>query len=117
MILLTISCGIEVEVSACLKGESCIWIFSRSDPKIDFDKYTTIIKISKEDTSQKVFCSLGTFVYDVRGVKVLKTFMRRQLIDSIKNMPRNYVEEDCCNITLSLFDSGEDKIVSRIYCK
>lgn len=100
-----------------MKGESSLWIFSRSDPKNDFDKYTTIIKISKEDKSQKVFCTLGTFVYDIRGSKILKTFLRRQLIDYNKAKSQKLLEDDSSEVTISILDAGEDKILSRIYCK
>lgn len=99
-----------------LKGESSFWLFSRSDPKVEFDKYTTIIKVSKDDKSQKCFLTLGTFVYDIRGNKVLKTFLKHQLINysKVKNT-KNY-EEDYCDFKISIVDAGENTIICRILC-
>ena len=91
-----------------------MWLFTRSDTKNDFDKFTTILKISKEDKSQKCFFTLSTFVYDLRGNKVLKTFLRHQLINYNKTKSNTYYEEDYCEFRISIIDAGEDKILSRI---
>lgn len=107
----------EFDINLRLKGESSFWLFTRSDPKIEFDKYTTILKISKEDKSQKCFLTLGTFVYDIRGNKILKTFLKHQLINYSKTKNPKYFEDDYCDFKLSIVDAGEDTIISRILCK
>jgi len=105
----------EFDINFRLKGESSLWLFTRSDPKIEFDKYTTIVKISKEDKSQKCFLTLGTFVYDLRGNKVVKTFMKHQLINYSKTKEK-INEEDFCDFKISVIDAGEDTIITRILC-
>lgn len=107
----------EFDINLKLKGESSFWIFTRSDPKVEFDKFTTIIKISKEDKSQKCFLTLGTFVYDVRGNKILKTFLKHQLINYSKVKNQKYFEDDYCEFKIAIVDAGEDTIITRILCK
>jgi len=104
----------EFKLNFTLKGESSIWIFTRSDSNIEFDKYTTIIKLSKEDKSQKCFLTLGTFVYDQRGNKTLKTFLRRQLINYNKEKAKEYYENDYCDFKMSIIDAGEERIHVKV---
>jgi hypothetical protein len=85
--------GIEISANFTLKGESEFWVFSRSSVNLsinafetekDFDvlnKYSTIIKISKEDKSQKCFISLCILTEDENGDYYFQTFFKRQLIN------------------------------------
>lgn len=72
--------GFEITTHITLKGESSCWFFSRSNET--FNTTTAIIKISKEDKSQKLFISLGTFVKDYLDQEVFKVFLKQQLIDN-----------------------------------
>jgi len=67
-----------------LRGESSFWIITRSNETLD--QYSAIIKITKEDKSQRMFISLGTFVKDHLGNEVFKVFLKQQLIDSSSNI-------------------------------
>ena len=62
-----------------LKGESNFWIVTRSSDV--FNKFSAVIKISKEDRCQKVFASFGTFVNDSKGNMFFKVFLKQQLIN------------------------------------
>jgi hypothetical protein len=62
-----------------LKGDSSFWIITRSNE--EFDEFSSIIKISKEDKSQNIHVSLGTFVKDKYQNLIFKIFSKQQLID------------------------------------
>jgi len=67
-----------------LKGESILWLILRTEDKLD--DYSSIIKISKEEKSQKLFISFGTMVEeDDREELVFKIFTTQQLIDTSSN--------------------------------
>ena len=72
--------GFEINTQVILKGESSFWIVTRSNEILN--EYSTIVKITKEDKSQKMFVSLGTFVKDYLDNEVFKIFLKQQLIDS-----------------------------------
>jgi len=64
-----------------LKGESTLWIILRTEEKID--DYSSIIKISKEERSQKMFISFGAFVSEKDKEELtFKIFTTQQLIDT-----------------------------------
>jgi hypothetical protein len=64
-----------------LKGESILWLILRTEDK--FDENSSIIKISKEDHSQKMFISFGTFVFEEEKEELsFKIFTTQQLIDT-----------------------------------
>lgn len=71
--------GISLDVNATLKGESCLWIYTRSVDVIN--QSTVIIRINKEEKSQRIFISLGTYIKDKDNQNVFKIFSRQQLID------------------------------------
>ena len=79
--------GMEISSHFSLKGESSFWIFLRCGPvsvtndQGTINNYTAIIKISKEDKSQKCFVTMSVFVEDENENKVFKTFCKRQLIN------------------------------------
>jgi hypothetical protein len=67
-----------------LKGESSFWIISRSDS--EFNEFSTVIRVSKEDKSQNLHIHLGTFVRDWANNLVYKIFSKQQLIDFSSNI-------------------------------
>jgi hypothetical protein len=75
---------VNINVKVTLKGESSCWIFSRTAEKLT--KFTSVLKLSKEARSQKVFASLGTFVMNQKGVLVFKVFIKQQLINFSSNI-------------------------------
>ena len=69
----------EISTTFSLKGESAFWLILRTDK--DFDEYSVIIRISKDDKSQSVHMCMGTYVRDVHNNLVFKIFSKQQLID------------------------------------
>lgn len=113
--------GLEILCSLTLKGESVFWLFTRSSDQ-KFDKYTSVIKVSKEDKCQRCFVSMGTFV-EVNGDKgkddkiIFKTFSKRQMINFSKSKTNFYYENDICEIKMSILDSGYENIIAKIFGK
>jgi len=104
----------EAYFDCTLKKESAFWIILRNDRA--FDKYSSILKISKEERSQKVFASFGTFVLDERANLVFKVFQKQQLINMSKEQQNKvYKDNDLCRIKGSLIDSGNEKLIVKIY--
>lgn len=67
-----------------MKAESILWIILRTDEKLD--ENSSIIKVSKEEKSQKMFISFGTFVTEEgRDDLIFKIFTTQQLIDTSSN--------------------------------
>ena len=132
--------GIEINMNFNLKGENQLWIFTRSFVNKDinesiifdkesshinsidiFNKYTTLIRISKEANCNKCYISFGTFYEDKIFEKVFcKFFYKRQLIDfsyDINNNVENnyyYIENDICEFHLILLDLGNEIIKTKI---
>jgi len=74
-----------------LKGESVLWLILRTEDKLD--ENSAVIKISKEDKSQKMFISFGTFVsFEDKEDLTFKIFTTQQLIDTSSNLINNFKE-------------------------
>lgn len=73
------SLSAKIQTTFSLRGESTLWIFNRVSDY--FDDYTVSIKIEKIENSQKVFCSLGTFIKDKEDNLIFKNFIKEQLVD------------------------------------
>lgn len=74
-----------------LKGESALWLILRTEDKLD--ENSAVIKISKEDKSQKMFISFGTFVsFEDKEDLKFKIFTTQQLIDTSSNLINNFKE-------------------------
>ena len=74
-----------------LKGESALWLILRTEDKLD--ENSAVIKISKEDKSQKMFISFGTFVsFEDKEDLTFKIFTTQQLIDTSSNLINNFKE-------------------------
>lgn len=72
---------LEISMSFSLKGESVLWLILRTEEKLD--ENSAIIKISKEDKSQKMFVSFGAMVQEEdREEPIFKIFSNQQLIDT-----------------------------------
>lgn len=76
---LNTSSHVEISTSISLKGESSYWLILRTEEF--FDEFSAVIRISKEDNSQNVFISMGTYVRDSYKNLILKNFSKQQLID------------------------------------
>lgn len=79
--------GLEVNVNFSLRGEASMWLMTRCSEKSDKSKdsltpHSAMIKISKEDKSQRCFVTLSVFVEDESKNNVFKTFMKRQLVNT-----------------------------------
>lgn len=70
-----------MSINFSLKGESTLWIILRTEEKLD--DFSSIIKISKDDRSQKMFVSFGAFVNEKdKEELIFKIFTTQQLIDT-----------------------------------
>jgi len=97
----------------------------RSDA--DFNEYSAIIKISKEDKSQNMHVSMGTFVHDINCNLIFKIFSKQQLIDYssiwiiFKNLleirNKSYKENDICELKAYVYENAEEKITAKFYGK
>ena len=127
--------GLELNVKFSLKGESELWIFTRSsvnksinesyyfDDKsanIDindiFNKYSSVIRIIKARNSNRCFVIFGTFCQEINSNKLYyKSFLKRQIIDN-SGIERNYFgENDKCEFEIYVTDYGEEIINTKIY--
>lgn len=84
----------------------------------ELNRYSAILKFSKDNNSQKVFVSYGTFVLDHNNRSIFKIFLKQQLINFNRN-PKNktYYDNDMCILRANVFDNGDDKIKAKIFCK
>ena len=74
------------------------------------------MKFSKENNSQKVFVSYGTFVHDHDENPIFKVFLKQQLINYSRDKNKPFIDRDVCQIRANIHDNGDDKIKSNIYC-
>jgi hypothetical protein len=70
------------------------------------DEYTAVIKVSKEEKSQKIFLHFGAFVKDSSGNIVFRFFQKQQLID-FGVRPIGYIENDYSDIKMQIFDKED----------
>ena len=126
---------VQININFTLQGTSEIWIFTRcfvnkenndiinfensslnNDPDIIFNKYSSLIKISKERYSSKCFVSFGTFCENDNDPNHFsyKTFLKRQLVSFNENVNLNYLEKDICEFNMYITDSGNENIDSKI---
>jgi len=96
-----------------LKGESTFWLITRSSDVLN--KFSAVIKLSKEDRSQKVFVSFGTFVFDAKDNMYFKSFLKQQLINYSKTKNKYYYDNDICEIKGNVLDCGDDRIRAKFY--
>jgi len=96
-----------------LKGESSFWLITRTSDVLN--KFSAVIKISKEDRSQKVFVSYGTFVSDSKENTYFKIFLKQQLINYSKIKNKYYYDNDICEVKGNILDCGDDKIRAKLY--
>ncbi len=70
------------------------------------DEYTAVIKVSKEEKSQKLFLHFGSFVRDNPGNLIFKFFQKQQLID-FGVRPIGYIENDYSDIKMQIYDKED----------
>jgi hypothetical protein len=116
--------GLEMTMTFSLKGESSFWIFLRCPDEEVCDKHNAIVKVSKEDKSQKCFISLAIFSEDEKSFLNYKTFVKRQLINFsskylliliIEFKSHFFIENDMCNLKLNIVDIGNEKLNIKVY--
>lgn len=129
--------GTKINIKLTLIGECKFWIFTRifvnktinesdnfdllsnhNNSRDIFNKYTSLIKISKEAKSNRCFAELGTFYENkVNGKIYYKNFLKRQLIDYSHNNINDkffYIENDSCEYNITVIDLGEEIIYTKI---
>lgn len=124
--------GIELNINFNLIDQSEFWIFTRSfvnksinenfyfdeesqniDENDKFNKYSSLIRIIKDNNMNRCYISFGTFYNEANDNNKLyyKSFLKRQLIDySFNNNDYNKSE---FNITIN--DLGEETIKAKIF--
>ena len=126
---------VDINVNFTLQGESEFWIFTRcfvnkenndsinfelssinNEPDIIFNKYSSLIKITKERYSSKCFVSFGTFCENPKEPNNFsyKTFLKRQLVDYNEKINLVYLEKDICEFNVNIIDSGNENIDAKI---
>ena len=124
-----------ININFTLREESELWIFTRCFMKSDsinfqsssinnesdkiFNKYTSVIKITKRKESNKSFISFGTFCENMKHSKKVsyKSFLKRQLVnfnEQYYQQKENENENDSCDFDLSVIDKGDDCIDAKI---
>jgi hypothetical protein len=128
--------GLEVNINFSLRGEASMWLMMRCSNKSENFKdvltpHTAMIKISKEDKSQRCFVTLSVFVEDETNNKVFKTFMKRQLVNTSSKIMYNmmnlfillesknnyHYENDVTDFRLYAVDVGDEKMKLKILCE
>lgn len=71
---------IEIKLNFILKGESSCWLILRTNDDT-LNEFSVVLKIYKENLSQKCFAALGTFIKDIDSNLRFKIFTKVQLID------------------------------------
>ena len=126
---------VEITINFTLQGESELWIFTRcfvnkdvnesinfefssinNDPDIIFNKYSSLIKITKERYTTKCFISFGTFYEKSKEPNQFsyKTFLKRQLVNFNENINLKYLENDICEFYVYIIDSGNENIDVKV---
>ncbi len=103
----------EIFFDITLKRESTFWLILRSNHCLN--KHTAVLKITKEDRSQKIFASFGTFVLDKNSDLIFKVFIKQQIINFTSDSSQIYKENDLSRVKGVVIDNGQDKIVVKIY--
>lgn len=107
----------EISTIISLRGESSFWLILR---KGDLQEDTIVIKLSKEERSQRIFISFGTWVIEEDLLETFKTkafkiFTRQQLVDFSKVKSKMYIEKDICDVKLQIIDSNEEKVSVKAF--
>ena len=126
---------VEITINFTLQGESELWIFTRcfvnkdvnesinfefsslnNEPDIIFNKYSSLIKITKERYTTKCFISFGTFYEKSNEPNQFsyKTFLKRQLVNFNENINLKYLENDICEFYVYIIDSGNENIDVKV---
>jgi len=96
-----------------LKKESCFWLVLRNDTFLD--RFSAILRISKDEKSQRIFASLGTFVLDENSNLIFKIFLKQQMINHSDQENTVYKENDLIRIKGNVIDTGEDKMIAKLF--
>ena len=103
-----------IKSSFILKGESDFWLFLHVKND-QFDENTIVILISKEEFSEKIHMSMGTFIKNDDDNKkyLLKMFQTLQIVKSFKNQESydyKYESTDTCLIKILINDDGSENL-------
>jgi hypothetical protein len=126
---------VKIYINFTLQGESELWIFTRcfinkevnesinfdlsslnNEPDIIFNKYSSLIKITKERYSNKCFISFGTFCENMKYPNKLsyKTFLKRQIVNFNDNSNIKHYKNDICEFNVQVIDSGNENIDVKV---
>ena len=126
---------VKIYINFTLQGESELWIFTRcfinkevnesinfdlsslnNEPDIIFNKYSSLIKITKERYSNKCFISFGTFCENMKYPNKLsyKTFLKRQIVNFNDSSNIKNYKNDICEFNVQVIDSGNENIDVKV---
>ncbi len=107
-------CNNEIRAIVNLKNESSFWIFLRT--KGYFSKDNVIILFNREDYSQYVYITLGTFFLNLNGKLLFRPIIKQQLVFSKKKKNKNYnFENDKINLNIKIYDEGYENIIIETF--
>lgn len=100
--------NLELKGKVNLKSDSSFWIFLHS--KNFFTPYTAVIVFTKEEFSQRVHISLGTF-FRKNNELIFRTLKKEELIHSKdKRNSISFEREDTVQLKMKIFDNGSENI-------
>ena len=108
-------CNININCNVTLKGESSFWIFLRT--KENFSKENAIILYNREEFSECVYITLGTFFLNLHSKLVYKPFIKQQLVFSKKKNKKNdnFYNNNKINLSIKIYDEGYDTITIETF--
>ena len=107
-------CNININCNITLEGESSFWIFLRT--KGYFSEDNVIILFNREDYSQYVYITLGTFFLNLNGKLLFRPIIKQQLVFSKKKKNKNYnFENDKINLNIKIYDEGYENIIIETF--
>lgn len=127
--------GLELNLNVNLLGQSQLLIFTRCFVNKDlnesnlfddsrnvdindvFNKYTSLIKIIKEKSTNRCYISFGSYYNDSLQDNKLchKFFLKRQLIDYSDSKSNNEYKDDKAELNIIINDFGDETINTRIF--
>ena len=98
------SIGCEMRIAVRLSGDSVLWIMTRGSGIRDPD--SVIIKIKKEQDSQRIFLIFGANV----GKDNQFRFFKKQELPDIGDAGEDWIMQDFVELKLTVIDNGDDRV-------
>ena len=100
--LRTLAC--EMRISLRLSGDSTLWVMTRGNGVRDPD--SVVVKIKKEQDSQRVFLIFGAHI----GKNHEFRFFKKQELPETGDASEDWIIQDFVELKLTVIDNGDDKV-------